>query len=162
LMKQRNSRRFQIVVVIAILVCVSGYFVVKKMGQNFDISVREITLNPTTIATVRSKEYVRFDHNNHSYVNDLGDKIERRPGDEQWRVYYEFDNLDQVEEPRRSQLLQVEKERIVKIGPRFAQKSKDWFEKTEVGDKLEVRYHPIGDRVIEIVSVTNPKYPKLQ
>jgi hypothetical protein len=63
-----------------------GYFVVKKLNERFNKAVHETTLYPTTTATVKNKEYVQFDQKNHVYINDLGDKVEKQPGEERWRA----------------------------------------------------------------------------
>ena len=138
------------------------YLILNKTSDDFDKNLRDSKIHATTTATVKRKEYVRFDQTNTSYINDLNQRIEMQSGDEQWRVYYEFDNFDQIDEPRRRQLLEAETKRIANVGLRFRAKSKEWYEKTEVGDKLKVLYHPIGNDTIEVVNVTNPKYPNLQ
>ena len=55
------------------------------------ITVREAT------GTVRGEEHVRFDEANRSYVTDRGTQIEVRPGDEQWRIYYEITSFDRLD-----------------------------------------------------------------
>lgn len=145
---------------VALLVPVC-YCAIRKAGEEFDKRIAYGKTYRETTATVRSKEHIRFDETNHSYVNSLGNKIEMKPGDEQWRVYFELDNLDQIDEPRRGYLWGAEKKRVARMGFLFSNQSKEWYDKTSVGDKLMVTYHPIGDDKLEIVSVANPRYPSL-
>lgn len=145
---------------VALLVPVC-YCAIRKAGEEFDRRIAYGKTYRETTATVRSKKHLVFDETRHSYVDSLGTEIERKPGDEQWRVYFELDNLDQIDEPRRSYLLEAEKKRIAKMGFLFSNQSKEWYDKIAVGDKLIVTYHPIGDDKMEIVSVANPRYPGL-
>ena len=115
-----------------------------------------------TTATVRRKEHVRFDNEHRTYTNDLGDIIEMKPGDEHLRIYYQIDNFDQLPEKYRSSIAQAEEGRIKNLGFRFWNTDQARYEKTEVGDKLEVSYHPIGDDLIEIVTIRNLTHPVTQ
>ena len=115
----------------------------------------------TTTAVVKAKEHVRYEEHNHSDVDDLGQTLEAQPGTEEWRVYYQIDNFDQVPEPKRSQLWQSEETRIKKFGFRYHYYStpeKASYDKAQVGDRLEVLYHYIGDEK-EILSVRNLTHP---
>jgi len=113
------------------------------------------------IATVKEKKHVRFDETNHSYVNGYNDRIEAQPGEEQWRVYYVIDNFDHLDEPLLSHVLQKETERADKLGMRFAANSKKWYDVIELEDKLEVTYRAFSNGEVEVISVTNPKFPSL-
>ena len=150
------------VVALTAIATLLGSLILTKAVKNFEKNLRESKIHATTTATVKKKDYVRFSQTHNSYVNDLGQRIEMQPGQEQWRVYYEFDNFDQIDQPRRSSLLQAEQQRLGTKGLRFTAKSKQWYEKIEAGDKLEVLYHPIGNNKIEVANVKNPKYPYLQ
>jgi hypothetical protein len=90
----------------------------------------------------------RFDEQNHWYINNFGEAVEATPGTEQWRIYYQIDNFDQVSGPKRSQLWLSEEARIKRFGFRFYSLStpdKAFYDKTQVGDRLEILYHYIGD-----------------
>jgi hypothetical protein len=102
----------------------------------------------TTTAVVKAKEHVRFDGKNHSYIGDFGEPMNATPGTEQFRIYYQIDNFDQVPEPKRSQLWQSEEARIKKFGFRFHPLSapeKSFYDITQVGDRLEILYRYKGD-----------------
>jgi hypothetical protein len=117
----------------------------------------------TTTALVTAKEYLRFDENNHSYVNNFGETVEVAPGTEQWRIYYRIDNFNQVPEPKRSQLWQSEEVRIKRFGFRFypsGTPDKAAYDKAQVGDQREVRYRYIGDEK-EIISIRNLSHPDI-
>jgi hypothetical protein len=116
------------------------------------ITVRE------AFGTVRGKEYLRFDEANRSYVTDRGTQIEVRPGDEQWRIYYQIDSFNRLDDSLRSHLLRAEKERVVAGRFRFWIESKEWCEGTEAGDRLTIRYQWHGGDDIEVIGIENPKY----
>ena len=120
--KRRSSLRwlFIAVAITAILVFL-GYFGLRA-GQQYLFA--RITLREAT-ATVRAKEYVRFDERNHSYSDDHGNRIEVAPGAEQWRVYYQVDNFN-MDEPVRSLLMRAEEERATTERLRFEFKSREW------------------------------------
>lgn len=136
-------------------------YLVLKGGEKKLNSLNEAKKGRTTRAIVRAKEYVRFDEQNHWYVNNFGETVEATPGTEQWRIYYQIDNFDQVPEPKRSQLWQSEETRIKKFGFRFHPLStpeKAFYDKTQVGDRLEILYRYIGDEK-EIIHVRNLIHP---
>ena len=138
-----------------------GYLVVRQIDKGFQ-QLNESKASRRTTATVISKEYVKYDDKNHSYIGDLGDPIEVAPGREEFRVYYEIDNFDQVPEPRRSRLLKSEQERIKKFGYRFDILTKDQkqeYDQINPGDKLEVFYRYITDEK-EIISIDYPAQAK--
>lgn len=136
-------------------------YLLLRAADNSLSSLNEAKKVRTTTAAVKAKEYVRFDEKNHSYVNNFGRTVEATPGTEQWRIYYQIDNFDQVWEPKRSQLWESEEARIKQFGFRFYPLStpdKAAYEKAQVGDKLEVRYRYMGDEK-EIISVQNLTHP---
>jgi hypothetical protein len=144
-------------VVVGVLLLV-GYLVMRQIDKGFQ-QLNEAKAARTTTAVVKDKNYVRFDDKNHSYIGDFGDPIEVAPYTEQWRIYYQIDNFDQVPEPRRSRLVKSEEERIKKYGHRFRTVSKEKFDSTQIGDKLEVLYRYIGDEK-EIISIGDPAQAK--
>lgn len=152
-----KSRRKQAVLVVGtILLIPLGYFGLQILGDRVDEKLISAKAFRQTSATVTKKEYIRFDEMNHSYITDLGQRVDVQPGDQQWRVYYEFDNFDQFEEPFRSRLVQLEKKRISEGKLRFSFKNfndRRWYDSVEVGDKLVVSYKPYSDGEIEIASV---------
>ncbi len=92
---------------------------------------------------------------------DLYFSTQAPPGTEQWRVYYQIDNFDQVHEPKRSELQRSEDARIKQFGFRFYPSStpdKATYDKAQIGDQLEVRYRYMGDEK-EIISIRNLTHP---
>src|SRR5260370_34350474 len=64
------------------MLAVVGYFAIGAARQYL---IAGITLREAT-ATVKAKEYVRFDETNHTYLDDNGKRIEMSPAEQQWRV----------------------------------------------------------------------------
>ena len=112
-------------------------------------------------ATVKYKEHVIVDETNRSFVNGYNDPIELDLGTEQWRVYYQIENFGGPAEPRLNRAVESEKVRVANFGCRFSYNNKEWYDKIEVGDALEVTYRVFTDGEVEVISVENPKYPAL-
>ena len=156
----RSERRVLIWFGVLAIVCFSVYLLLGT-AENAVNDLNEAKKVRTTTAAVKAKEYVRFDERNHSYISDLNEPIQMPPGTEQWRVYYQIDNFDQVPEPKRSELRRSEEARIEKFGFRFytwGTPDKAVYDKTQVDDRLEVRYRYIGDKK-EIIGVRNLTHP---
>src|SRR5215472_13655076 len=88
-----------------------GYFVLCRGGRARQLLDLEHKTVRETTATVMGKEHVQFDEANHSYMHEDGYQVQRKAGEEEWRIYYRIDNFDQIEEPVRSRLLEAERER---------------------------------------------------
>src|SRR5215470_17767585 len=109
----------------------------------------------TTTAIVKAKEHIRFDEHNHSYIDDFGKTREVPPGTEQWRIYYQIENFNQVPEPKSSQLWQSEEKRIQKCGLRFHYYStaeRASYDKIQIGERIKILYRYIGDEK-EIIGI---------
>ena len=115
-----SSSRRGLVIGIGVLAVVgfSLYLLLRAADNTLD-SLNDAKKVRTTTGVVTGKEYVRFNENNHSYVNNFGETVEVTPDTEQWRIYYRIDNFDQVPEPKRSKLWQSEEARIKQFGFRF-------------------------------------------
>jgi hypothetical protein len=150
----RKMSKWSVVLACAMVLIVAGYFCLPMLAQWLDEKVSEGQMFHSTTGTVTRKEHVRFDETNHSYIGNLGDRIEVRPGDEQWRVYYEFDNFDQLPEPKRSRLMRLERERIANGRVRHWFDDKEWYDSIKVGDKLIIGYKPFDDGKIEVANVS--------
>lgn len=145
-----------VLVIVGLSVCL-----LFRVAHNHLNRLNEAKKGRTTTAVVRAKEYVSFDEKNHWYINDFGKAVEATPGTEQWRIYYQIDNFDQVPEPKRTELWQSEEARIKKFGFRFHYLStpeKALYDKTPVGDRLEILYRYIGDEK-EIIHIRNLTHP---
>jgi hypothetical protein len=143
------------------IVGLSVYLLLRVVDYTVINPLNEAKKGRTTTAVVKAKEHVRFDEKNHSYIGDFGELMNATPGTEQWRIYYQIDNFDQVPEPKRSQLWQSEEARIKKFGLRFYPLStpeKAFYDKTQVGDRLEILYRYMGDEK-EIIHIRNFTHP---
>jgi hypothetical protein len=132
-----------------------------RIADNRINSLNEAKKVRTTTAIVKAKEYIRFDDKKHSYVNNFGESIDVPPGTEQWRIYYQINNFDQVHEPIRSQLWQSEDARIKQFGFRFypsGTPDKARYDRAQVGDRLEIQYRYMGAEK-EIIGVRNLTHP---
>jgi len=132
-----------------------------SVAENRISSLNEAKKGRTTTAIVKAKEHVRFDEKNHSYIGGYGQLVEAAPGTEQWRIYFQIKNFDQVPEPKRTQLMQSEEDRIRKFGWRFypfSTPERVFYDKSEIGDELEVVYRYIGDEK-EIINIRNLTHP---
>ena len=142
------------------IVGLSAYLLLRIADTRIS-SVNEAKKVRTTTAVVKAKEYIRFDEKNHSYVNNFGESVQVPSGTEQWRIYYQIDNFDQVPDPKQSELWQSEETRIKQFGFRFypsGTPDKAAYDKAQVGDQLEVRYRYIGDEK-EIIGIRNLTHP---
>jgi hypothetical protein len=154
----KGSRQRAVILIVVVAVAVSAACLVVSNTFNRLHAAKAVRI---TTAVVKAKEHVWYDEDHHTYVDDLGQTLEALPGTEEWRVYYEIDNFDQVPEPKRSQLWQSEEARIKKFGLRYHYYStpeKATYDKAQVGDRLEVLYHDIGDEK-EILRVRNLTHP---
>jgi len=66
------------------------------------------------------KEPFRCEERACFYTIGYGDRVEMKQGESQQRVYYQIENFDQVDEPRRSRAVEAEKNRVQQFGPRFS------------------------------------------
>jgi len=135
------------------LLAIAGY---RIFTANWDQMLKS-NLARTTTATVREKREVIITEQEPYYVNDLDDRIQERPGTRQFRVYYEIDNFDQVSEPKRTELIKSEQDRVREYGRRFraySENNRELYDRTQVGDKLEIHYRYIGDKK-EVLSIEN-------
>ena len=158
-----SSRRARwcLIGIAAVAIIALSVYLLFRAADNHLNRVNEAKKGRTTTAVVRAKEYVSFDEKNHWYINNFGEAVEATPGTEQWRVYYQIDNFDQVPEPKRSQLRQSEEARIKTFGFRFHALStpeKEFYDKTQVGDRLEILYRYMGDEK-EIIHIRNLTHP---
>jgi hypothetical protein len=126
------------------------------IDRRFQAAVLEHKMVRETTGTVRGKDHIKFDEANHSYPHEDGYLVDRKPGDEEWRVYYEIDNFDQIAEPARTHLLNAEKERAAKGKLRFRIVSKDQYDEVQIGDKLSVGWRWRGNDNVEVVTAGKP------
>jgi uncharacterized protein YaiE (UPF0345 family) len=128
-----------------------GYYFVPRLSNRIEVQIFEQKAVRTGVGIVIRKEYVKFDESNHSYQHIDGYPVVRRPGDEEWRVYYQIQSFDGIAEPFRSRLLLAEKDLTANRGRRFTIVSKEQYDKIKVGDELKVSWRWRGDDKVEIV-----------
>ena len=160
LTSSKSGRWFVIAVSVLVVVGFLLYLLLRLADNSLD-TLNDAKKVRTTTGVVTAKEYIRFNENNHSYVNNFGETIEVTPGTEQWRIYYRIDNFDQVAEPKRSELWHSEETRIKQFGFRFypsGTPDKAVYDKAQVGDRLEVDYRYIGNEK-EIINIRNLTHP---
>jgi hypothetical protein len=131
-----------------------GYLSLLILSKQSNEKLISAVMYHETSATVIRKEVVKFDQTNHSYVNDRGDEVKAQPGDQQYRVYYYFDDFNGYDDPFRSQLMEAEKKRILEGQPRFTwtnYNDRTLYDTVNVGDKLTVSYKAYSDGAIDIL-----------
>ena len=109
-----------------------------------------------TTGTVLYKRHVSFGKDENFYTNDEGRRVaiedwRRRSGED--RAYYAIDNLDQVPASHRAQLLDAERDREKKFGPRFTIADRKLYVALEPGNKVQIVYRWITDTELEIIEV---------
>ena len=152
------SKRYRIVVIFTstVVLMFLGYFVLRRVNSAIEGAIIEHKRTHVTSGTVVNKEHIRFDENKLSYVRPDGIAVKREPGDEEWRVYYEIDSFEPVDESTRTRLSTAEKTRLENSGPRFSIFTKRAYDDVTIGNKLQVRWRWLGDERIEIVSAHKP------
>jgi len=121
----------------------------------------ETKVHRELVATVRTKEHIQFNDKMHSYVDDVNytyyrkaQRVERLPGDEEWRLYYEVDHFDLKDEPTSQRLLQDEKKRITATKKlRFTTVGKEQYERLKVGDEITLHYQRLGGSSVEYLMI---------
>ena len=141
---------------LAVLVSVLGLGVFAYRAlDRADKEFKESKWVRTTSATVIRKEPFRCEEQSCFYTSGYGDRVQMKQGETQQRVYYQIENFDQVDEPRRSRAVEAEKDRVRQFGPRFSY-SNAWYDQVEPGTKLYVRYRCLSDGQIQVWGV-DPK-----
>lgn len=153
-----SRRRWLTATVITVVLGLLGYLTVRAIERS--LFARK-TLRETT-ATVIGKEHVTFQGADPSYADERGKRIPVRSGDEQWRVYYKIDDFQGLDDSVRARLQEAERELATAEPARFEFKSREWHDKTEVGDTLKILYYWRGGDRIDVAYVENPKFPNLQ
>jgi hypothetical protein len=152
-----RKRWLAVAIVGAALAAPLGYYALSWMTDRYHERMMEIKMVRDTTATVVAREHVRFDSTRHSYISEDGATVERQPGDEEWRVYYQIDNFYQIAEPVASRLQDAETARTTRSQRRFRTVTKEQYEAIRAGDKLNVGWRRCGHDKIEVVSAGKPR-----
>jgi len=137
---------------LAVILITLGYYLIPRYSKKIEAQFFEQKTALAGTGIVTGKELVKFDESNHSYFHIDGYKVIRKPGDEEWRVYYRAENFDQIAESIRSHILLAEKELTSNRGSRFTIVSKEQYDKIKVGDELKISWRWRGDDKVEIVN----------
>jgi hypothetical protein len=157
----QGRRVVLIVSIAAIAIVLAGWWTYTYFERRWDDMLRA-SLAYTTTGIVRDKKKFVITKEEPYYINALGDMISERAGTEQWRIYFDIDNFDQVPEPKRTQLMNAETSRKKKYGMRFYpfyNQETEFYDRTQIGDKLGVHYKYVGDEK-EIINVENLTHPR--
>ncbi len=154
-----NNKRFVLVSswqffltigVVAIIGIVAFYI----WGDNLNKYLLAGKMFHTTTATVIKKETIAVDINNGSHSFNNNNQLDNKLDDLQFRIYFKFDNFEQLSETIRMKVWESEQQRVSSEQYRYTIKTKEEFEKTSIGDKLRVSYRPTSDGDIEIANVS--------
>jgi len=115
-------------------------------------SVRELS------GIIRGKDYRKFEkenaarveNNKYFYIDEEGREVQRRPGDEDWLIYYEIDRFDPTNEPMSSRLLENEKKRVANGKLRACIARKERYDQLDVGDRIYASYQAFSDGEVMI------------
>lgn len=157
--RYQNKPKWILLLSVILLLIAVGIFTLLRRNNWLNSPLMPSKAVRSTTATVVGKEYVKFDDQNKSYVNDPESVVEMRVGDEQWRVHYRIDSFEQIPELHRGSIQRREEQRIKTLGFRFWATDQNRYNRAMIGDKLEVSYHPISDSLIEVVSIRNLTHP---
>lgn len=150
-MKFLKKRWLWISLAVLVSVLGLGFFAYREL-KRAEKEFMESKWVRTTLATVIRKEQFRCEETICFYTNGYGDRVEMKQGESQQRIYYQIENFDQVDEPRRSRVVQAEKDRVREFGPRFSY-ADDWYAEVEPGAKVYVRYRCFRDGQIQVWGV---------
>ena len=108
-------------------------------------------------ASVVRKEHLHFDETNHSYIDDVNftytenaHRVEYRPGDDEWRVYYDIQCFDPMDGANSSRLLEIERKRLSDGKHRFTILSRAEYDRLNSGDTLTLKYQRFSDDEVMI------------
>lgn len=140
-------------ITLAVLLCAVGVSVIvyRELNRRWQ-EMLESKFVRTTQATVIRKEEFQCDKAPCFYLSGYDDWVEMKPGETQRRIYYQIDNFDRLNEPRRSRALQAENNRVETVGARFTY-AEDWYDTVAPGMKIYVRYRCFSDGKIEVWGV---------
>jgi hypothetical protein len=98
-----------------------------------------------------------FAHLTPATVVGKEDPLKYRGDPDSWVVYYKIDNFDFSPPRIRDQIVKAETEKYRRGEFRSTEKSKNWYNRTKIGDKMDVHYKWVGGGEIEILYVLNPR-----
>jgi len=160
--KEKAIQRRLLVVSVGVTVLIlTAWWSYRYLQKRWEDMIRA-NLAYTTTGTVKDKKRIVITEEEPYYVGDLDYRIQKTPGTEQWRIYFEIDNFDQVPEPKRSELMNAESRRKEQFGLRFypfSEPERSFYDRTQIGDRLAVHFKYIGDKK-EIINIENLTHPQ--
>lgn len=150
------SKRFLVIALaVAIAISACSFFVIRAVNEaNKELLESKLVRHST--GTVIKKELFECKEENCFYVSGYGDRVEMKRGEKQQRIYYQIDNFENLNEPRRSGTTETEKERVDKYGLRFTY-AVSWFDDVQVGEKVDVGYRAFSNGQIQVWFVDRVK-----
>jgi len=155
-MNVRSGKDWSILLIVIVGLLVISSLVMRKVINGIETSIIASKTAHDATATVVRKEYLKFDEKSHTSVDEDGFPVERRAGDEEWRIYYRIDSFGKIDRTEELRLLKAEEERYAKNKPRFRIVSKEQYDYIQKGDRLSVSWHWLGKNKIEIISAGKP------
>jgi hypothetical protein len=155
-MKGFKGMKLVITFVVIAMFLVTSLLMANKVIKAIEARIVRNKVARSATATVIRKEYIQFDEKNPVYVDENGISIKRHAGDEEWRVYYNINTFDDIEQLIANKLIKAEEERNAKGKQRFRILTKDQYDYIQVGDKLSVTWCRPDGSEIEIISAGKP------
>jgi len=155
------QRRFLPVSIGLTVLIFTGWWSYRYLQRRGEEMIRA-NLAYTTTGVVKDKRRIVISKEEPYYINSLDREIPKLPGTEQWRIYFEIDNFDQVPEPKRTELVNAESRRKEQFGLRFypfSEQERSFYDRTKIGDKLAVHYKYVGVKK-EIINIENLTHPQ--
>lgn len=152
---ENANRRAWLIIAAAVAVLLSG-ILLYRVVQNFNARLFEHKTGRDAIGVVMFKKHVKYDEANKYYVGDYGQHIERQPGFEEWLVYYQITDFEEIDGQYRNNLMEAEKNRIANGKTRSWSVAKTEFEQIKEGDQINIIWRWLGDSDVEILNVHKP------
>ena len=151
---RRRPKNWQILIIVVTLTLGLGWFFLMRLDKSLGDSLMSAKSYRLTSATVSKKEVRKFDETDHSYVNESGNTVLAKPGDEQYRVYFYFDDFRGYDDAFQSRLMQAEEQRILEGKPHYLwgnYNDRRLYDTVNAGDKLIVTYKAYSDGQLDIL-----------
>lgn len=149
-----GNRKVWLVAVIALLVI--SPLLARKILSIAEALIIEGKSARSAKAHVTRKAYLQFDEKNRTYLNEDGFPVEKKLGEEEWRIYYRITGFEAVEKDVESNLLKTEEERIASSKLRFTIVNKSQYDYIHEGDELTISWRWLGRDKIQIISAGKP------
>ena len=114
-------------------------------------------LRETTATVIAKKQFTFFaGHASDTDTDAAGERFPVQASSDQWRVYYRIDDFQGLDVSIRADLQKAEQAMEAAGHSRFELKSKEWYDKIEVGAKLRIVYEWRAGTDITVTVIENP------